>query len=718
MRTVALPILLISIVECSAWSSQFGTNYNPMSRVADLLTNLVKKKESDMKQETDLWDRYVCWYKAVVTTKKASNENAKVRITALEGYIKDIEGGKIEFTNERETLEKETKALSDEIASANELRDKENEDFEAAKDEMEKAIASLEKAVEVLGEATKDMKEGVLMSMNSQLNFALHVGQTFLSAADAKILKRALEGQEEPDGFSGMLGKDKKFNKKYKERSSKIQEILADMLQTFKDNLDDAMKKESETKKSFDTLMASKNSQLKSAQDAMAAKNEEGGARNLNKAEAQDEVDMLTTRLTNDEKFVKQAEDDYKTKSEEWKERQRLRSAEMASISEALSVLRSDDARDLAKKSMSSQQGSMLLQTQMTNECARKRAHKAIDILRKGATKHKDLRLDVLVSVLQHGKVTKGDKRFAKVEKAVDKMIEDLHAEEDEDLKVKERCEADRMKNTKVAKKKSQEIDDKTAFISRKNAEIAVLKTKIANLIKNIKDLHNQIKTAKGMRDAENAEYKVAKADDVAAKGLIEKVKTVLMKFYEEEGLALTQVRAKTSMKVAVAQAPEIVAGEAPPPPPTTWSEPYGGSPGEANGIQSILIMIMDDIEKDIRVATEEEDQSQAEFDNYKATTLSTIGKLEDQKAEFEEAMGDKEGDIEVAKGDRSDKKTILDETMAYLKTIAPGCDYMAVNFELRKQNRAEEIEGLAEAKASLSGGSFGFLQKPEDDTC
>jgi len=165
-----------------------------------------------------------------------------------------------------------------------------------------------------------------------------------------------------------------------------------------------------------------------------------------------------------------------------------------------------------------------------------------------------------------------------------------------------------------------------------------------------------------------------------------------------------------------VAQAPEMsAAGDAPPPPPSTWAEPYGGSPGEANGIQSILSMIIDDIDKDIRVATEEEDQSQAEFDDYKETTLNTIGKLEDQKAEFEEAMGDKEGDIEVAKGERSDKKVILDETMAYLKTIAPGCDYMAVNFELRKQNRAEEIEGLAEAKASLAGGAFNFLQKPED---
>merc|ERR1719272_1713924 len=154
----------------------------------------------------------------------------------------------------------------------------------------------------------------------------------------------------------------------------KVAEILSDMLQTFKDNLDDAKKRESETKTAFETLMSSKNSQLKAAQDAMAAKSEEGGTRNLKKAEAQDECDMLKTRVENDEKFVKQAEDSYKEKSAEWKERQRLRTAEMASISEALAVLRSDDARDLSKKSMSSQ-NAFFLQTS-ASKCSRHRSGK------------------------------------------------------------------------------------------------------------------------------------------------------------------------------------------------------------------------------------------------------------------------------------------------------------------------------------------------------
>merc|ERR1719375_1826671 len=184
----AVVLLLALVVPCSCWS----TTKNPMSRVADLLSNLMKKKEKDGKLEEDMWERYVCWYKNVVSTKKTSNDMAKTRIASLQAYIDDIEGGKIEFTNERESLEKETGALQDEIDKATELREKENEDFLAAKEEMEKAIASLEKAVEVLGEATKDMKEGVLLSMRSGLKNAVEIGQTFLSNSDTTILMNAL----------------------------------------------------------------------------------------------------------------------------------------------------------------------------------------------------------------------------------------------------------------------------------------------------------------------------------------------------------------------------------------------------------------------------------------------------------------------------------------------------------------------------------------------
>merc|ERR1719379_490299 len=113
------------------------------------------------------------------------------------------------------------------------------------------------------------------------------------------------------------------------------------------------------------------------------------------------------------------------------------------------------------------------------------------------ATKHKDLRLTLIAADLRSGG------QFDKVLTSVDKMIEDLHSEEDEDLEVKEQCEKDRMENTKTAKKTSQNIDDETALINRKKAQIEDLNKKIATAQATIKSLKLQLEEADVNRKAE-----------------------------------------------------------------------------------------------------------------------------------------------------------------------------------------------------------------------
>merc|ERR1719329_1229670 len=154
---------------------------NPVTRVAELMEGLIKKTEADGKAEEELFDNYVCWYKTVVSTKKASNEKAKDRIEALNAYIDDIKSGRVEFTSERKDLETEIEKLNTEIESSNAMRNKEHEDFLAAKDEMEKAIAALESAIDVLGGATEDHQEGVFTSIGFELRRAVQLGQNFLS---------------------------------------------------------------------------------------------------------------------------------------------------------------------------------------------------------------------------------------------------------------------------------------------------------------------------------------------------------------------------------------------------------------------------------------------------------------------------------------------------------------------------------------------------------
>merc|ERR1719298_192524 len=253
---------------------------------------------------------------------------------------------------------------------------------------MEKAIAALEKAVDVLGSATADHKDAVLTSVGFDLRRAVEIGQNFLSDQDARFLEQVLDGQT-PKADWKKLNRKATFKMKYKARSTKIQEILADMLQTFEDNLADATKKETDTKASFDTLMAAKNSQLSAAQDALSGGEGEGAARTLAADEAQEEVDALTTQVSNDEKYIEATEASYADKVAEWKERKRLRTEEIASISKAIEILASDDAKDLMSSSFESQGGFLLQES--TEGCSQvKRATRVVHKLRSMATKHRD----------------------------------------------------------------------------------------------------------------------------------------------------------------------------------------------------------------------------------------------------------------------------------------------------------------------------------------
>merc|ERR1719269_58387 len=105
---------LVNIQQTNAVEGQI----NPIGRVVQLLQGLAKKTESDGKAEEDLFDAYVCWYKTVVSSKKASNAEAKDRIESLTAYIDDVKSGRIEFTSERKDLEAEIEKLNTEIETA------------------------------------------------------------------------------------------------------------------------------------------------------------------------------------------------------------------------------------------------------------------------------------------------------------------------------------------------------------------------------------------------------------------------------------------------------------------------------------------------------------------------------------------------------------------------------------------------------------------------
>mmetsp|Transcript_113136 Transcript_113136/g.365500 ORF Transcript_113136/g.365500 Transcript_113136/m.365500 type:complete len:734 (+) Transcript_113136:55-2256(+) len=703
-----LPLLLLALASgpaCGGGLLQLrdAASQSPTTRVVDLLKSLSATVEAEGKKELSLYEEFVCWCKSIISTKEASNSAAESRIDALKNYIADVEAGRIEFTPERAGLEKDIAGLSADIEAATEMRNKEESDFLSAKEEMQAGIEAVTSAIEVLEAATKDHKKGVLMAVKGQadsglgaraaetaaLSRAARLGEKVLSKGDAVFLRRVLLG-EVPTWDWKKLNRPANFKKGYKARSFKIQDIMMKLLQSLEKDLQEATAKEDKAKAIFTKLMASKEAEKTSAQEALERMAKENAANGQSKAEATNELEKLEKQLADDKKYLGQLETALAEKKQEWQERRTLRASELEALSKAVAILTDYDSRQLFRKSFTSQ-GYALLQ-EGVDEASHMRRDSAVAELRRAAAAAHDGRLLALAQRLAAAG------HFDEVLSAIDSMLEVLQSEEASDLTKKEDCETERAANARTAAVTSREMDALTDDISRLEDEVARVSAEVAEKQQQVRDLDEELAQATKLRGEEHETYLVAVKEDQDAKGVVLQAKEVIEKFYSENGMTLVQARQVR---------PKVAAGEAPPPPPSTWSEPYGGKKKDSVGIVAMLGMIVDDIQKDKETADAAENKAEGLYEETKSDIEADIQGINSVIGDLNITKSSKEETVQEKKGDRRMKKGSLSAVMKTIAGEVPGCTFFTVNFPVRKKNRQIEMDSLRNAKAMLKGATF-----------
>mmetsp|Transcript_42623 Transcript_42623/g.97806 ORF Transcript_42623/g.97806 Transcript_42623/m.97806 type:complete len:742 (-) Transcript_42623:24-2249(-) len=695
-----------------------GLASTPVSRVVELLASLQKKLEAELKTEEDLFAKYECWYKTVTSSKTASNQAADVRISDLEAYIADIDAGKIDFTTEEADLTKQVSDLKAALEAAKAMREKEQEDYEAAKQEMLQALNALDEAITVLkagmGESlTQTTKSANLLSFRAGLKQAVQLAGQSLSAEDARFIEAVLNGQEPIMKDWKKLNRDATFKMKYEARSGKILQVLQQLQATFSSSLTDAEKEEAEAAASYASLKAGKEKILEKTEAALIALEKEHGARALSREEASDEVAALEAQMAADEAFITQVETAYNTKAQEWTAREDLRRKEIAAVSQAIQILHGDDARDQFKKSFASQ-GYSFLQEDSESSVMHKLAKLAVE-----------KNIPSLSLLVNQAKSMAGNTTavIGLVVEKIDELVETLGKQQTQDLANKEKCESDLATTKQEARMQSLAIDDYTDEIVRLNIAAADLLKEIEAQEESIKQYNETITTMNRTREDEHTAFQKDVADDNQAVQLIALAINTLERWEEDIAgtttvkapilasfIALSSVhtgpqasrRGTSGLQVRrEAQAP----GEAPLPPPATWSAPYAGASGESQGILSLLALIQEDIEKDITLATTAENAAQAAYEGQLAqlrlaiqAAESTITTLTGNRALKLQAAID-------AGTNRGLKKEELDASFQQIYSMTPGCNFILVHYGERREKRIVEMDGLRQAKTILQGG-------------
>merc|ERR1719355_316411 len=108
----------------------------------------------------------------------------------------------------------------------------------------------------------------------------------------------------------------------------------------------------------------------------------------------------------------------------------------------------------------------------------------------------------------------------------------------------------------------------------------------------------------------------------------------------------------------------------------------------------------MKEMEYEEKTAQKDYAQLMADSDATRAGDTKGLTTKEATKAEEESAMM-------TLKETRAATSTDIKQVTSVIADLHAACDFIMQNFDLRKEARASEIEGLKNAKAVLSGASF-----------
>lgn len=658
---------------------------SPVDKVVQLLIDLKTGIEHDGATEQIMYDKYACWCEKTSDRKAKAITDASGELRKLGQSILSLKGQLATLMSEIEEFTTKIKENEAAQAEATAIRQKENEEFMAESTEMKEVLNALGKAIVILKEGTKGLS---FLQEESRARAAVTtVIEALPSAAIIKPKTSALLRE-----FATIKG-----SAKYAPQSMTIQGILQDMFDQFSGDLETSTEEEGKKNRQFEDLIAEKMKELLEMKELMAKKEQEKAEAETMLADTTQQYDDTEAQMKADIAFFDKMKEACEGKSEAWSERSTLRKAELEGITKAIEILNSDEARELFDKSikpgkethvhesLDSGVNTMLLQVSSGVGAP---AQKAYASLKASATKTHSLRLAALAAKVREA--TGGN--FDEVIAAIDKIIATLKEEAVEDMKKRDQCLDQYQKIASTIAEVEWLIEKNEAKISKLEKIIEELKLEMQKTIEEIEEVKQQIITIKQVRKEENEAFLQAKKDDQDAIKLLVEARGFLKEFYEKNAIPLELAQQGPEFAVPEDQAPEA-----------TFSD-KGNRKLESKGVVSIMTMIIQDLDDEIKNAMKDEAAAQLEFEGQLAAAEKLQEDLEVKKINLEDMIAKNDKDLTEEKKDLENNQEDLKAEKDYETEIKPDCDWIIGAFDKRATLRTAEMDGLVQAKGYLAG--------------
>merc|ERR1719284_1656592 len=442
----------------------------------------------------------------------------------------------------------------------------------------------------------------------------------------------------------------------YSSQSGAIFGILTTMKEEFEANLSQVQKDEQKAQADFEATSTAKKEQIATGKEKLDALEAANADNQKALSDAKENLAQTRDQRSKDVEFLRNLKLTCQDLDAQWAARSKTRNQETEAVSEAIKIITSDDSMDLLRHSVS------LLQVE-SQAMMKVRRSRAVSALRTAA-QSPVFEVDDLLGAWSHrqgGKAALLDAAggprmrlstlavsvsldsFTKIKEAMDKMVADLKAEQEEEVKFKSYCTKEMNNNEKQTFEKTEQKEDLEALISKLDKLMKKLAEEIAAANAQIAETETAILKASQVREGENAEFQVIVADQRATQDILNKALARLKEFYKKaKGGALLQ---------RTAQEPPVKFN--------SYKKNAGASP--------VLGMIEQIIEDSKALESETvagESEAQASYEKFVADSNALIKELNEQVAAKTKASA-------KAKEDTAQANSDLETTIEELESLA-----------------------------------------------
>jgi chromosome segregation ATPase len=673
-----LTAFLVLAGGASAFSVDFSDSVwksNPVAKVVNLLKDMQAQLQKEQDQDQEIYDAMACWCETNNKAKTKAISDGDMKSKDLAAAIEEYTAKSAQLKVDIEESDKEIKASTDAIAKATAIREKEASEFHEEEKNAISSITSLKGAVVTLGGHHEALSQEVLLSVQKVLKPHLGKGNdSWLRKLGVTPAQKQILASFVQKSFlqqSNVL-------QAAQPASGEIFGILKGMKESFETNLQSSQADEERAKGAYGQLKTAKNAELTAASKQYESKKADLADTDEKLADSKMDLKDTEKQLAADTAFLADLKDRCSNMDTTWAARQKVRSEEMKAISETLTILMDDDARDNFAKTQFLQMSSH----HKSDALARKRASQLLLAVAKKANKPA---LSALALAM------KSDV-FTKIKAAIDNMVAQLGKESQDEIKHRDFCTEELNQNERQTTAKYEFKADLETRIEDLGMTISTLGEEISDAKAAVSTAQVELKKAAEIREKQNKEFQMTISDQRATQEILTKALERLQAFYSSAA-SLVQTTSKNAAHH----------GQAPPPGFDGAYKKNSGS-GGAMGMLQNIIADSKMVEAD---ATHDEQAAQTAYESFVKDSNTEIESLSKEIADKTSLKAQADGDKVAAEADHKATMGDLEDLSNLAGNLHRSCDYLLKNFEVRQSSRAQEIDALNQAKAIMSGADI-----------